>query len=163
VWHRTTASKYLEQGPPPGERATEASVVTETWQSEIVAMLAKFLRLQVVDATPSTLRDTAVDPARVGRALRWTDVQVLLRDLSIRSDHDVDIGALLADQTGVAVDEHGDAVVPRVPSGERRHLERPRGHLRVGGVQVADSDRLAQRLPGAVLGQFVSDPPVLVN
>lgn len=90
-------------------------MVTETWQSEIVATLAKFLRLQVVDATPSTLRDTAVDPARVGRARRSTDVQVFLRDLSIRSDHDVDIGALLADQTGAAVDEHGDAVVPRVP------------------------------------------------
>ena len=47
-WHRTTISDYLKNGPPPEERPTEATVMTEYWFARIVAMLTKSPRLQAV-------------------------------------------------------------------------------------------------------------------
>ena len=47
-WHRTTVSDYLKNGPPPQARPTEATVMTEYWQTRIVTMLEKWPRMQSV-------------------------------------------------------------------------------------------------------------------
>jgi transposase len=47
-FHPATVSKYLKQGPPPGQRAGEASVMTDRWLERIEAMVDKWPRLQAV-------------------------------------------------------------------------------------------------------------------
>ncbi len=47
-WHRTTVSDYLKNGPPPEERPTEPSVMTEFWFARIVEMLTKWPRMQAI-------------------------------------------------------------------------------------------------------------------
>jgi transposase len=47
-WHRTTVSDRLKNGPPPGARATEASVMTEHWQARVASMVEAWPRMQSV-------------------------------------------------------------------------------------------------------------------
>jgi len=47
-WHRTTVSDRLKNGPPPTERPTEATVMTDRWRSKIDSMLEQHPRLLAV-------------------------------------------------------------------------------------------------------------------
>ncbi len=47
-WHRTTVSDWLKNGPPPEQRETAPSVMTDDWRERIEAMLDKWPRLQAV-------------------------------------------------------------------------------------------------------------------
>lgn len=44
-WHRTTISDRLKNGPPPTERPTEPSVMTDQWRTRIDSMLEAHPRL----------------------------------------------------------------------------------------------------------------------
>ena len=44
-WHRTTVSRHLKNGPPPAERPTEATVMTDKWRTKIDTMLEAHPRL----------------------------------------------------------------------------------------------------------------------
>ena len=47
-WHRTTVSDRLKNGPPPEQRATAPSVMTDDWRERIEVMLDKWPRMQSV-------------------------------------------------------------------------------------------------------------------
>jgi transposase len=47
-WHRSTISKRLKEGPPPAERDTSATVMTQRWRCKIVSMLESYPRLLAV-------------------------------------------------------------------------------------------------------------------
>jgi len=44
-WHRTTISDWLKNGPPPTQRPTGATVMTEQWRTRIASMLEAYPRL----------------------------------------------------------------------------------------------------------------------
>ena len=47
-FHPATISKYLKSGPPPATRPSEASVMTEHWQTRLETMVEKWPRMQAV-------------------------------------------------------------------------------------------------------------------
>jgi transposase len=47
-WHRTTVSRHLKNGPPPAERPTEVSVMTDHWRTKIDTMLEQHPRLLAI-------------------------------------------------------------------------------------------------------------------
>ncbi len=47
-WHRTTISDRLKNGPPPQQRVSEPTVMTEHWTQRIDTTLDKWPRMQAV-------------------------------------------------------------------------------------------------------------------